>query len=125
MKSYVIKKYLDNIGVDKNNPSHKTFDILVEYDGKIKWVSVPHDLYFTWAIKDSEKLEKYVENHMFENWEDVITDLTSLDYNWNKELKRYIDKVYPKRLFAILHEYNPESFNEESNNLFDDDDDDE
>lgn len=125
MAQYIIKEIRDNVGISKDNPSFSTFDLLVDLNGVVKWISVPHEIYFPWAIKDSEKLEKYLEKNNFDNFEQAISDLTSLDYDWNKQLTRYIDKCYPKKLFNILPEYFPDGTKDNKKDKFDFDEDDE
>lgn len=116
---YKIKEIKDNTKVDRDNPSYCTFDVLVEYDGKTKWISVQHTDYFVWAMLDSKSLESYIENKNFKNWDDTIEDLSELNYDWDKEMIRYLEKFYPKRVFMILPEYDADSFD-----IFDFDEDD-
>lgn len=118
---FIVKEFKDNVGLDVSNPSYYTFDIYAELDGTSKWLSVPYELFFPWIIRESKTLEKYIDNHKFKNWEDVILDLNSLDYNWNKNLAAYIEKFYHKKLFDILPTYCPETFDDLHNDEDDDD----
>ena len=118
--SYILKEIRDNVGIEQNHPSFSTFDILAERDGITKWLSIPHELYFPWALKESKQLELYIEKHNFKDWEEAIEDLNSLEYDWNKNMSRYVERYYPKRLFDILPEYFPDKFDNQFNDLDDD-----
>jgi len=118
--TYTLKEIRDNIGIDKNHPSFSTFDVLAETNGIKKWLSIPHELYFPWALKESKQLCNYIEKHNFKTWEDAIEDLNSLDYDWNKNMSRYVDKYYPKRLFDILPEYSPDKLGNQIEDDLDD-----
>jgi len=120
-QGYFIKEIRDNVGVDEKHPTSCSFDVLVEYDGKAKWISIQHTDYFVWAMMDSKKLELYIDNRNFKDWDCAIQDLTELNYDWNAEMVRYLDKKYPKRLFQVLPEYNSDKLGDS----FDDWDDDE
>ena len=118
---YTIKELRDNIGIDKDHPSFATFDVLTEYKGDTRWLSVPHELYFPWALMDSQTLQDYIEKRNFKNWEDAIKDLTELEYDWLTQMTKYIEKYYPKKEYEILPRYNPDKLNGQLE--FDDDDD--
>ena len=118
-EKYKIKELKNNIDVDIKHPSSSTFDILTEYNSNLRWLSVPHELYFQWALLNSKPLELYIESKNFLNWEAAINDLIELNYDWNTEMGKYLDEKYKKKHFLLLPEYSPDSFEDD----FDDDDD--
>ena len=118
MAGYTIIDIKDNIGAEANNPSADTFDVLAEYEGIKKWISIEHTSYFVWAMHDSNKLELYIESRNFKNWEEAIQDLTELNYDWKHEMAKFMESQYPKKIFLVLPIY-------EATDLQDFDDDDE
>ena len=76
--------------------------------------------YFVWAMHESKKLELYIESKNFGNWDDAIIDLTELNYDWNVEMARYMEDMYPKKIFLVLPKYKAEDLN----SFLDDDEDD-
>lgn len=105
---YKVKEIRDNVGISKDHSSFSTFDVLTELDGNSKWISVPHELYFPWALMDSKKLQEYMDKKDFKNWEEAIKDLTELDYDWTAQMTRYIERNYAKRQFPALPYFNPD-----------------
>ena len=119
--TYVIKEIRDNVDVKPNHPSFGTFDVLAEYNGVVKWVSVHHEEYFPWAIEDSANLQAYIAKKKFKTWEDAVKDLSELDYNWFAQMTRYVEEFYKKDTFLALPQYNLNPFADDFDD-FDEDD---
>lgn len=117
---YSIIEIKDNAGTDAKNSSYSTFDVLAEFEGNKKWISVEHGSFFVWAMHDSKKLELYIESKNFRDWDSAILDLTELNYDWKHEMGRYMEDQYPKKIFVVLPKYKAEDLND----FLDDDDDD-
>ena len=120
---YTVKQVRDNVTVHPTHPTAGTFDVLAEYNSDVRWISVPYDLFFKWALSNSKTLELYIEKHKLKTWEDIIKDLNELEYDWNANMVKYMDKYYAKRLFKLLPQYNADNLGDKFMNDFDEDDD--
>lgn len=120
---YTVIEIRNNIDLKREHKIFATFDILAQLDGTKKWISIHYDTFFTWALLDSESLQRYIDGKNFPSWKEVIIDLTELDYDWNKQMERYMDSYYSKKLFLVLPEYNADNLNPFISFDGDDDDD--
>ena len=122
---YKVVEVRNNIESKREHKLFSTFDIFVQLEENRKWISIHHDSFFTWALLDSNNLQHYIESKNFPSWKEVIQDLTELEYDWKKEMGRYMDSYYSKKLFNALPEYNADNLNPFTSFDGDDDDDDE
>lgn len=107
---YSILEFRDNIGVHVSHPSFGTFDIrvkLIETD-LIKWVSIPHELFFEYLKNCNPSLHEYVDSRNFFTWEDAIADLYELGYSFNQDILKYLTAKYSKFIFNTMATYNPD-----------------
>ena len=111
---YRILKFRDNVNVHISHPSFGTFDLNVELvsTGLVKWVSVPHELFFEYLQTANTSLHSYVENKNFFTWEDAILDLYELGYSFEEDMLKYLQVKYSKFIFETMANYNPDFINE-------------
>ena len=112
MAGYTVIEVRDNVGIERNNASSDTFDVLVEFHGHKKWISIEHTSFFVWAMHESKNLELYIESRNFRNWEEAIQDLTELNYDWSAEMAKYMESQYPKKIFIVLPIYKADDLND-------------
>lgn len=91
--------------------SYATFDVKLTLatGGPVKWVSVPHELFFEYLICCNPNLYDYIENFLKgEPTEIVVYDLLDLGYDFEPDLLQYIEAKYSKEVFKILPSYDPD-----------------
>jgi len=114
---YKILELFENTDVTHHHPSFGTFDVKVELidTGLVKWVSIPHELFFEYIKNCNPTLYQYVDSNNFVTWEDTIDDLYELGYEFEPDLLKYLEVNYSKFIFESMTEcyYDPNSNNDD------------